>query len=171
MQGAVGSHAGILRGLGAKVREVRTPAHLTDLAGLVIPGGESSVMMLGIEREKLAEPLREFASSGRPVLGTCAGMIVLDKEHLGLLGVVAERNAFGRQSHSFECTLPVQEVGTVHAVFIRAPRVVQCSTDVAVLAEIDGYPVAVQQGNLMAISFHPELVGETRLHRRFLDSC
>jgi 5'-phosphate synthase pdxT subunit len=171
-QGAFAAHAAVLRGLGADVLEVRTPAHLAQVAGLVIPGGESGVMMLGIERDGLAEPLREFAAAGRPVLGTCAGLIVLDRKHLDILPIVAERNAFGRQVCSFETDLAIPQLGPapVHAVFIRAPWVAEHAAGVTVLAEVDGHPVAVEQGPVLAISFHPELAAEPRVHQRFLDS-
>ena len=170
LQGGFAAHATILRRLGATAREVRTPAGLDGLDALIIPGGESTVMTLGIEREQLADPIRALVERGAPVLGTCAGMIMLDREHLGLLDGVTERNAFGRQSHSFEAdlTIPGIEGGPVHAVFIRAPWMREHGPAVEVLAEIDGHPVAVRQGKLLAISFHPELSGETRLHELLL---
>ena len=166
LQGGFDAHAKILRSLGAEVREVRVPADLEGLDGLVMPGGESTTMTLGVEREGLAEPLREFARE-RPVFGTCAGMIMLDRDHLGILDIRAERNAFGRQVRSFEADLDLFGE-PLHAVFIRAPWVAEAGPDVEVLAEVDGHPVAVRQGNLMAVSFHPELAGDTRLHERFL---
>ena len=170
LQGDFAAHATMLRGLGAKVREVRVPADLDGLDGLVIPGGESTTMTLGVEREGLGDPLRAFAAGGRPVFGTCAGLIMLDREHLGIIDALATRNAFGRQVHSFEEDLDIAGVDgpPVRAVFIRAPWVAQHGDEVEVLADVDGHPVAVQQGNLLAISFHPELTGETRLHERFL---
>jgi 5'-phosphate synthase pdxT subunit len=171
LQGAFACHAQILRGLGAGVREVRTPAQLAEVDGLVIPGGESTTMSLGLEREGLTEPLREQVGAGLPVLGSCAGLIMLDAKHLGLMDITAERNAFGSQVFSFEQHLPCPQLGPVpvHAVFIRAPWVAAWDPGVTVLAETGGHPVAVEQDNLLAISFHPELVGEVRLHRRFLD--
>lgn len=170
LQGAFAAHARVLRELGAEVREVRVPADLDGLDGLVIPGGESTTMTLGIEREGLAEPLRAFAAAGTPVFGTCAGLIMLDREHLGIMDLVAERNAFGRQVHSFEEDLRIEGVDgpPVRAVFIRAPWVAEHGEDVEVLASVDGHPIAVQQDNLLAISFHPELSDERRLHERFL---
>ncbi|HST42183.1 MAG TPA: pyridoxal 5'-phosphate synthase glutaminase subunit PdxT, partial [Conexibacter sp.] len=102
LQGDFAAHAAMLRGLGADVREVRVPADLDGLDGLVIPGGESTTMTLGVEREGLGEPLRAFGRSGAPIFGTCAGLIMLDREHLGIMDIVARRNAFGRQVHSFE---------------------------------------------------------------------
>ncbi|HEX8207497.1 MAG TPA: pyridoxal 5'-phosphate synthase glutaminase subunit PdxT [Solirubrobacteraceae bacterium] len=166
LQGGFDAHAKILRSLGAEVREVRVPADLEGLDGLVMPGGESTTMTLGIEREGLGDPLRAF---GRPILGTCAGMIMLDREHLGILDVRCERNAFGRQIRSFETDLEILG-DPLHAVFIRAPWVAEAGDGVEVLAEVDGHPVAVRQGNVMAVAFHPELAGETRLHERFLAS-
>jgi len=171
LQGDFEAHAKMLRGLGAEVREVRVPADLEGLDGLVMPGGESTTMTLGIAREGLADPLRALVRSGTPVLGTCAGLIMLDREHLGLMDIVAERNAFGRQLHSFEEDLqfPGMEGGPVRAVFIRAPWVASHGADVEVLAAVDGHPVAVRQGGLLAISFHPELGDDDRLHRAFLE--
>jgi 5'-phosphate synthase pdxT subunit len=121
-------------------------------------------MTLGVEREGLAEPLRAF---GKPILGTCAGMIMLDRDHLGILDIRAERNAFGRQVRSFEADLDVFGA-PLHAVFIRAPWVAEAGEGVEVLAEVDGHPVAVRQGNVLAVAFHPELTGDTRVHERFL---
>jgi 5'-phosphate synthase pdxT subunit len=170
LQGDFVAHAKILRGMGVEPVEVRVPADLEDVDALIIPGGESTVMTLGIEREGLAEPLRELALSGKPVLGTCAGMIMLDRDHLGLLDVTTRRNAFGRQLHSFEADLNLEGLdgGPVHAVFIRAPWVEDTGPEVDVLASVDRHPVAIRQGNLLALSFHPELSGETRFHELLL---
>jgi pyridoxal 5'-phosphate synthase pdxT subunit len=170
LQGDFEAHAKILERLGASAREVRVPADLVGLDALVIPGGESTVMTLGIEREGLGEPLRDLIRSGTPVLGTCAGMIMLDRFHLGVLDIEARRNAFGRQLHSFEADLDLigVEGGPVHAVFIRAPWVAETGPDVQVLADVEGHPVAVRQDAVIAVSFHPELTGETRLHRLLL---
>jgi 5'-phosphate synthase pdxT subunit len=166
LQGGFEAHAKIVRALGAEAHEVRVPAELEGLDALIMPGGESTVMTLGIEREGLGRPLRELARSGTPVFGTCAGMIMLDRDHLGLLDVRAERNAFGRQLRSFEADIEVAGLrgGPVHAVFIRAPWVSEHGDGVEVLARVDGHPVAVRQGNLLAVAFHPELAGEARLH-------
>jgi pyridoxal 5'-phosphate synthase pdxT subunit len=169
IQGDFEAHARALRDVGAEPRIVRTPEDLDGLDGLVIPGGESTTMTLGIEREGLSEPLRELARSGRPVLGTCAGLIMLDREHLGLLDVTARRNAFGRQLHSFETDLDLDGLGPLRAVFIRAPWVEEAGGDVEVLAEVDGHPVAVRQGNILAVAFHPELTDDRSLHRWLLD--
>ena len=170
LQGGFAAHARMLRSLGAEVREVRVPADLEGLDGLVIPGGESTTMTLGIAREGLAEPLRTLVKAGTPVLGTCAGMIMLDREHLGLADYTCRRNAFGRQIRSFEADLdiPGVEGPPVRAVFIRAPWIEDRGDDVEVLAEVDGHVVAARQDNMLVISFHPELAGETRLHELFL---
>jgi 5'-phosphate synthase pdxT subunit len=169
IQGDFEAHARALREVGAEPRAVRTPADLEGLDGLIIPGGESTTMTIGIEREGLAEPLRELARTGRPVLGTCAGMIMLDRGHLDLLDVTARRNAFGRQLHSFEADLELDGLGPVRAVFIRAPWVEEHGGDVEVLAEVDGHPVAVRQGNIVAVAFHPELTDDRSLHRWLLE--
>jgi pyridoxal 5'-phosphate synthase pdxT subunit len=168
LQGDFEAHARALAEVGAQAREVRVPADLDGLDGLVIPGGESTTMTLGIEREALAEPLREFVRSGRPTLGTCAGLIMLDRDHLGLLDVRTRRNAFGRQLHSFEAEVDF-EGAPLTAVFIRAPWVEEHGDGVEVLAQVDGHPVAVRQGNILAVAFHPELTDERRLHRWLLE--
>jgi pyridoxal 5'-phosphate synthase pdxT subunit len=169
LQGDFAAHARVLRELGADVVEVRVPGDLGDLDGLVIPGGESTTMTLGVEREGLGDPLRELAAAGTPVLGTCAGMIMLDRAHLGIADWSCRRNAFGRQVRSFEEDLEIPGIdGPVRAVFIRAPWVEAHGDEVEVLAAVDGHPVAVRQGNLLAISFHPEIAGERRIHELFL---
>jgi pyridoxal 5'-phosphate synthase pdxT subunit len=166
LQGDFEAHAGVLAKLGAEPRIVRTPADLEGLDALVIPGGESTTMTLGIEREGLAAPLRELIQAGTPVLGTCAGMIMLDREHLGLLDMTARRNAFGRQVQSFESELELRGFdGPLTAVFIRAPWVEDYGPEIEVLAEVDGHPVAVRSGNILAVAFHPELTDDVRLHR------
>ena len=168
LQGGFEAHAKALEEAGAQARRVRVPAELEGLDGLVIPGGESTTITLGVEREGLAEPLREFVRSGRPVLGTCAGLIMLDRDHLDMLDVSVKRNAFGRQLASFEAKLDWHD-GPLDAVFIRAPWVEEVGAGVEVLAEVDGHPVAVRQGNILAVSFHPELTDERRLHRWLLE--
>lgn len=170
LQGGFAAHAEILRELGAVVREVRVPSDLEGLRGLVMPGGESTTMTLGVQREGLGDPLRAFAASGRPVLATCAGMIMLDRDHLGVLDMRCERNAFGRQAHSFETDLEIEGV-PLRAVFIRAPWVAEHGADVRALAAVDGHPVAVRAGNVLAVAFHPELAGETGLHAAFVDAA
>jgi 5'-phosphate synthase pdxT subunit len=175
LQGDFEAHGRVLRRLGAEVREVRVPADLGGLDGLVIPGGESTTMTLGIEREGLARPLRELAGSdeapGIPILGSCAGLIVLDRDHLGLMDIRAHRNAFGRQLRSFEADIDVEglEGGPLHGVFIRAPWIAEHGPAVEILAEVDGHPVAARQGRTLAFAFHTELPGgDDRLHRMFL---
>jgi 5'-phosphate synthase pdxT subunit len=170
LQGDFAAHEKILRELDAEPVEVRVPDDLEGVDALIIPGGESTVMTLGIEREGLAEPLRALVGSGRPVLGTCAGMIMLDRDHLGLLDVSTRRNAFGRQLRSFEADLDLagMDGGPVHAVFIRAPWIEEHGPEVEVLASVDDHPVAIRQGNLLALSFHPELTGEPRFHELLL---
>lgn len=161
----------MLRRLGAETRQVRVPADLADLDGLVIPGGESTTMTLGIEREELAEPLRELAAGGTPMLGSCAGMIMLDSEHLGLMDMRAERNAFGRQIRSFETDLEIRGIDgpPLRGIFIRAPWVAEHGPGVEILAEVDGHPVAAREGELLAVAFHCELSEDERLHRMFLE--
>jgi pyridoxal 5'-phosphate synthase pdxT subunit len=171
LQGDFAAHARVLRGLGAAPREVRVPVDLDGLDGLVIPGGESTTMTLGIEREGLAGPLVALAESGTPLFGTCAGLIMLDRDHLGLMDLRAQRNAFGRQVRSFEADLDVVGIDgpPVRAIFIRAPWVAEHGSGVEVLAAVEGHPVAVREGDRLAIAFHPELSGETRLHACFLE--
>jgi 5'-phosphate synthase pdxT subunit len=174
LQGDFEAHSKVLAELGAETRPVRTAADLEGLDGLVIPGGESTTMSLGMEREGLAAPLRELVESGKPVLGTCAGMILLDRDHLGLLDVSVRRNAFGRQLQSFEAELDVRGLGAngvVRAIFIRAPWVEETGAGVEVLAEVEGHPVAVREGNVLAVAFHPELSGDERLHSWLLEAA
>ena len=164
LQGDFEAHAKVLRELGATPREVRTPDDLDGLDSVVIPGGESTTMTIGMEREGLAEPLRKLVASGVRTLGTCAGLIMLDRDHLGLLDVTTKRNAFGRQLQSFEADLEI-EGEPMTAVFIRAPWVDETGEGVEVLAEVDGHPVAVRQDNILAVAFHPELTNDVRLHQ------
>jgi 5'-phosphate synthase pdxT subunit len=170
LQGDFEAHAKIVSALGAQPREVRVPADLEGLDALIIPGGESTVMTLGMEREGLAEPLRKLIRAGTPVLGTCAGMIMLDRDHLDVLDISTRRNAFGRQLRSFEADVDVSGVegGPVHAVFIRAPWVADHGDGVEILGTVDDHPVAIRQGNVIAVAFHPELAGEQRLHEMLL---
>ena len=181
LQGDFEAHRRVLKGLCARVREVRVPADLDGLEGLVIPGGESTTMTLGIEREGLAAPLRRLAgvdgersgatgSTGVPVLGSCAGLIMLDRDHLAIMDIRAERNAFGRQLRSFEADLEVKGLsgGPMRGIFIRAPWIAEHGPDVEILAEIDGHPVAARQGRVTAVAFHTELGSDERLHRLFL---
>jgi pyridoxal 5'-phosphate synthase pdxT subunit len=171
IQGGFEAHGKMLRRLGAQVREVRVPADLEGLDGLVIPGGESTAITLGVEREGLAAPLRELA--GRvPVLGSCAGLIMLDREHLGVMDMLASRNAFGRQLRSFETDLSVEgiEGPPLRGVFIRAPWIAEHGPQVQILAEVDGHPVAARQGDAIAVSFHSELTDDDRVHRLLLEA-
>jgi 5'-phosphate synthase pdxT subunit len=172
LQGDFEAHRRVLEGLRVRVREVRVPADLDGLDGLVIPGGESTTMTLGVEREGLAKPLQELAARGAPILGSCAGLIMLDRDHLGLLDVTARRNAFGRQVQSFESDLELSGLnggGPLRAVFIRAPWVDEYGEDVEVLAEIEGHPVAVRQGHILGVAFHPELTDDDRIHAWLVD--
>lgn len=172
IQGDFEAHVTVLERLGAHARAVRVPADLDGLAGLVIPGGESTTITMGIEREGLADPLRELVRKGTPVLGTCAGMIVLDRSHLGLLDIDAERNAFGRQVKSFEADVDMPALGaSIRGVFIRAPWVADHGEGVEVLAEVDGHPVAVREDAILAVAFHPEIQGETCLHEWLLEQA
>lgn len=174
LQGDFEAHGAVLRRLGATVREVRVTVDLEGLEGLVIPGGESTTMTLGVEREGLAEPLRELArrggAGGIPILGSCAGLIMLDRDHLGIMDIMAKRNAFGRQLRSFEAEMDVRGVegGPLRGVFIRAPWIAEHGTGVEILAEVDGHPVAARQGGVLAVAFHTELGRDDRLHRLFL---
>ena len=165
-QGDFAAHTEMLRSLGAEPVEVRNPDELEELDGLVIPGGESTTITKAIERDGLEPAIRAHAEDGRPILGTCAGMIVCDREHLGLVDATAERNAFGRQIASFEVELQIEGLGPdpVRAVFIRAPRIVSHGDDVEVLASVDGHPIAVRQGQIVLCAFHPELTDDSRMH-------
>ncbi len=165
IQGDFREHAGVLRRLGAEPVEVRKADELEGLDGLVIPGGESTAIMRLARIYGLEEALRSF---GQPVFGTCAGMILLDRDHLGLMDVSVRRNAYGRQVASFEADLEVAGE-PVRGVFIRAPRVADTGPDVEVLAELDGEPVLLREGRFLVASFHPELTDDTRVHELFLD--
>jgi 5'-phosphate synthase pdxT subunit len=165
-QGDFAAHAEALRSLGAEPVEVRTAEQLDDLDGLVIPGGESTTITKAIERDGLAAAIRSHAQSGRPILGTCAGMILCDRDHLGLVDITTRRNAFGRQVASFEAELEVAGTGPdpMRAVFIRAPWVEDHGPGVEVLARVDGHPVAVREDQIVLCAFHPELTDDSRLH-------
>jgi 5'-phosphate synthase pdxT subunit len=167
VQGNVREHAAMLKKLGAEPVEVRKPEQLRDLDGLVIPGGESTAIGRLVRLYGLEEAIRSFA---RPVFGTCAGMILLDRSHLGLIDVDVARNAYGRQVASFEADLELEgDERPLRGVFIRAPRVQDAGPEVEVLAELDGEPVLLRDGRMLVASFHPELTGDTRVHERFLD--
>jgi 5'-phosphate synthase pdxT subunit len=168
VQGNFREHAAMLRRLGADVVEIRKPEELVGLDGLVIPGGESTTFMRLMDLYGLDEAVRDFRG---PVLGTCAGMIVLDRDHLGLVDVGVRRNAFGRQVASFETDLELPGGGApLRAVFIRAPWIEEVGPGVEVLAEVDGHPVLARDGRFLVAAFHPELTDDTRLHEMFLES-
>jgi 5'-phosphate synthase pdxT subunit len=168
VQGNFREHAAVLRRLGAEVREVRKAEELDGLDGLVIPGGESTTFMRLMRLYGLDQALASFE---RPVFGTCAGMIVLDRDHLGLVDLKVRRNAFGRQVASFEADLDVAgESEPVRAVFIRAPWIEEVGPEVEVLAQVDGRPVLAREGRFLVAAFHPELTDDTRLHERFLET-
>jgi len=178
LQGDFREHAALLEGMGHDPVLVRKAEEILDLEALVIPGGESTTIGKLADRYGLLEPLREVIEGGLPTLGTCAGLIFLaagttgdTQVHLGVLDVVVERNAFGRQVDSFEAELMVTDmVEPLHAVFIRAPAVAKVGADVEVLAAVGDEAVMVRQGNIVATSFHPELTGETRVHELMLEN-
>lgn len=167
VQGNFREHAAVLRRLGAEPVEVRLPGELAGLDGLILPGGESTAITRLMRLYGLDEALRSFDA---PIFGTCAGMIVLDRDHLGLADIRAARNAFGRQVHSFEADLDISHGdGPVRAVFIRAPWIEDAGPDVEILAEVDGHPVLARDGRILVAAFHPELTDDTRIHELFLD--
>ena len=179
LQGAFALHEQVLRGLGETTVQVRRPEHLDGLDRLVVPGGESTTMSMLAERSGLIEPLERFVASGRPVLGTCAGAILLstkvldgraDQRCLGAIDLTTRRNGFGRQVESFSEDIDVPVLGEVpfHAVCIRAPVIESVGPDVEVLARIDDHPALVRQGAIMVSIFHPELAGDPRVHELFL---
>ncbi|MCP9485857.1 MAG: pyridoxal 5'-phosphate synthase glutaminase subunit PdxT [Gaiellaceae bacterium MAG52_C11] len=167
LQGNFREHAAMLRQLGADVVEVRLPEQLDGLDGLVIPGGESTAIARLMRLYGLEEPVRRFE---QPIFGTCAGMILLDRAHLGLADLEVDRNAYGRQLASFEADLELAgDDEPLRGVFIRAPRVADVGPDVEVLAEHAGQPVLLRAGRILVASFHPELTADTRVHERFLE--
>ena len=170
LQGDFEAHSRTLRQLGAEPREVRTPADMEGLDALVIPGGESTTIGKMIDSAGLESALRAHHQAGRPILGTCAGLIVCDAEHLGFIDATAKRNAFGRQLQSFEADLEIDGAGDepLRAVFIRAPWVERWGPEVEVLASYDERPVAIRQGNVLACAFHPELTDDPRFHAIFM---
>ena len=167
LQGAFREHAKALRALGAEVVEVRLPDDLEKLDGLVIPGGESTTITLLAETSGLDDALHQF---GRPVLGTCAGAIVVDRVHFGLADVEVDRNAYGRQVKSFEADVSLREDDVpLRGVFIRAPRIRELGPGVEVVGELDGEPVLVRDGRYLLATFHPELTDDLRVHELFLE--
>ena len=173
VQGNFREHAQMLRRLGADPVEVRKPEQLEGLDGLVIPGGESTTISMGMQRDGLDCAIRKFHDAGGPIFGSCAGMIVCDRDHLGLSDYLCRRNAFGRQLQSFEEDLVVEGLGEepLRAVFIRAPWVEEAGPEVDVLAEVRGHPVAVRDRNVLAVAFHTELTDDSRLHAAFMAMC
>ncbi len=170
IQGGFAAHLEMLEGLGADVGEVRVPEDLRDLDGLVIPGGESTTIVKGIDSGGFGDSIRGHVEAGGTVFGTCAGLIVCDDEHLGLIDATARRNAFGRQLQSFEADLEVAGIGDepLRAVFIRAPWVERAGPGVEVLAAYEGHPVAIREDRVLACAFHPELTDDPRLHALFM---
>ena len=178
IQGDFAEHISVLGKLGVQAREIRLPAHLDSLDGLIIPGGESTTLSRLMSNYDLREPITKMAMQGVAIWGTCAGMIMLSQEiteqdpvPLGIMDIGVQRNAFGRQVDSFEQTLEISVLGadSYHAIFIRAPVIIRVGQGVEVLSSLeDRRPVAVQQGNLLATSFHPELTSDYRFHEYFL---
>jgi 5'-phosphate synthase pdxT subunit len=167
LQGAFRDHAEVLRSLGAEVSEVRLPEELHGLDGLVIPGGESTAILHLARIYGVDEAIRDF---GGPILGTCAGMILLDRDHLGLADLVVDRNAYGRQVKSFEADVALAgDERPLRGVFIRAPRIRATGNEVEVVGALDGEPVLVRDGRLLLATFHPELTDDPRVHERFLE--
>jgi len=173
IQGDFEAHRRMLASLGADITEVRTPGALEGLDGLVIPGGESTTISMGMERDGLDEAIRARHAAGLPILGSCAGMIVSDRAHLGLADYLCRRTAFGRQLKSFEEDLVIEGLGEepLRAVFIRAPWVEEAGPEIEILAEIRGHPVAVRDRNVLAVAFHAELTDDSRLHAAFMAMC
>jgi pyridoxal 5'-phosphate synthase pdxT subunit len=165
-QGGFAAHVAMLTELGADASEVRTPTEIGEQDALVIPGGESTTIAKAIERDGLGEPIRAHHAARKPILGTCAGMILCGREHLGLIDASIRRNAFGRQLASFEADLEIDGIGPepLRAVFIRAPWVEAHGDGVEVLAEVEGHPVVIRDGPVLVCAFHPELTDDPRLH-------
>ena len=179
LQGAFARHSEVLTGLGAVPLEVRTPGDLDAVDAMVVPGGESTTMSMLLDSSGLRPSLAERLTDGLPVLGTCAGMILLavrvtdgreDQRSFGAIDIDVRRNGYGRQVDSFEAQLSVTGLdGPFHGVFIRAPVVERVGSDVEVLATVDGVPVLCREGAVLVSSFHPEMSGDGRIHERFLD--
>ncbi|MBA4541950.1 MULTISPECIES: pyridoxal 5'-phosphate synthase glutaminase subunit PdxT [Thermoactinomyces] len=177
LQGAVREHVRLLEQAGAEAVAVKRVEQLSDLDGLVIPGGESTTISKLMNEYQMTEPIRQMYQSGKPIFGTCAGMILIasriegrDEPHLGLMDITVKRNAFGRQRESFEASLDVKGIGDqFQAVFIRAPYIEEVGPGVEILAEVDGKIVAARQGHLLAAAFHPELTDDVRFHAYFIE--
>ena len=166
LQGAFVEHEQMLRQLGVETMLIRE--HWEDASGLIIPGGESTSMMRIMRDEGLFEPIRQAILDGIPVLGTCAGLIMLDRNHLGVMDILAKRNAYGRQLGSFNTEAEFEDIGRVPMTFIRAPYIEEAGPEVEILARVDGKAVAARQGNMLVTAFHPELTDDTRIHELFL---
>lgn len=170
IQGGFEAHLRMLADLGAAVVEVRAPRDVEALDGLVIPGGESTTISMGIESMELGPAIEAHHLAGRPIFGTCAGMIVCDDAHLGLADITTKRNAFGAQLQSFEADLSIDGIGDepLRGVFIRAPWIERHGPGVEVLASYESHPVAIRDGGVLACAFHPELGDDSRLHALFM---
>ncbi len=180
LQGAVREHCNSLKACGVEPVEVKYREQLGEIAGLIIPGGESTTVGKLLVKHGMLEPLREMGGKGFPIFGTCAGLILLAKEisgsdqpRLGLMDITVERNAFGRQIASFETDLDISELGPekFHAVFIRAPYILKVGDNVSVMAELEGKILMARQDNLLAAAFHPELTPDLRIHRYYIEMC
>jgi 5'-phosphate synthase pdxT subunit len=177
LQGAVQEHVRSIEACGAEAVVVKKPDQLADLDGLILPGGESTTMRRLMDKYGFMEPLKQFAAAGKPMFGTCAGLILLakrivgyDEPHLGLMDITVERNSFGRQRESFEAELSIAGVADDFiGVFIRAPHIVEVGEDVEILAKYDGRIVAARQGQFLGCSFHPELTDDHRMTHYFLN--
>lgn len=176
LQGDFREHHRVFSQLGVETRDVRTVEGIDDVDALVLPGGESTTVARLMALYGIDEAIRERGQDGLPLFGTCAGLILLAREvkggepqGLGMIDVVVDRNAYGRQVDSFEADLDIKGIGSLHAVFIRAPKIAECGVNVDVLAEHDGVPVVAREGNVLVSSFHPELIGESRIHEHFLN--
>ena len=166
LQGAFAEHEQMLRLLGVETTLIRE--HWKDVSGLIIPGGESTSMMRIMRDEGLFEPLRQAILDGLPVLGTCAGLIMLDRNHLDVMDIMARRNAYGRQLGSFNTEEEFKGIGRIPMTFIRAPYIEEAGPEVEILARVDGKAVAARQKNMLVTAFHPELTADTRIHELFL---
>jgi len=179
LQGAVREHVNAVEQCGAKAVVVKTVEQLEELDGLILPGGESTTMRRLLDQYHFMEPLKEFAASGKPMFGTCAGLILLAKRigeteevHLGLMDITVERNSFGRQRDSFEADIAIAGVAdSMTAVFIRAPHIVEAGENVEILAKYNGRIVAAKEGQFLGCSFHPELTDDIRFTQYFIDMC
>jgi 5'-phosphate synthase pdxT subunit len=168
LQGDVREHAAVLADLDTESRPVRTPADLDLVDALIMPGGESTTMSLLLDSSGLRVPIGERLADGMPAFGTCAGLILLAQQ-FGVIDLTVRRNGYGRQVDSFETDIDVDGVGTVHAIFIRAPVVERAGPDVQTLAAVDDRPVLCRANNVLVAAFHPELTGDTRIHQLFVE--